>query len=90
MLGIQIIHDILFYFLAIVPFPSGRNVMMDMFKLYAKDHGGGAILGDSLMVIMSVFLASYLAGWNINQNLILLMVGLYLTPYVLYSKPPSS
>ena len=55
-LGIQIIHDILFYVLVIKKAPRNWNKMIDLFKDYAAEEKGGAILGDSIMVIIAVIL----------------------------------
>jgi uncharacterized protein YacL len=50
---IQIIFDFLFYiFFTIVP--KGSNDMLDFFKGYSKEAGTGALLGDSVLVIMAV------------------------------------
>lgn len=85
-LGIQIIHDILFYALVIKPFPRGKNRMMDVFKKYADDHGAGAIFGDSLMMISTVFLSAIFKNYSLNHNIIISIFSIYLLPYVLYTK----
>ena len=66
---IQIIHDILFYLL-FKNVPKGYNYMLDVFKSYAKEVGVGAILGDSLMMIIACLLSSYFATFSLNQNII--------------------
>jgi hypothetical protein len=65
---IQIIHDILFY-LFFNNIPKGYNYMLDFFKSYAKEVGVGAILGDSLMMILACLLSSYFATFSLNQNI---------------------
>ena len=57
-----------------------------MFKDYGDEHGAGAIVGDSLMMVMAGFLAMVLANLNKNINIIILLVLLYFTPYILYTK----
>ena len=81
---VQITHDILFYmfFSAI---PRGKSGIMDLFKNYASELGGFAIFGDSLIIIGTVLIASYLANQTLNTNIILLIVSLYILPYLLYS-----
>ena len=59
--------------------------MIDMFKEYGDEHGAGAIIGDSLMMVMAGFLAMLLGNLNKNTNIIILLVLLYLTPYILYT-----
>ena len=79
---IQIIHDILFYWF-FKTIPSGYNEMLDFFKEYAKEVGVGAILGDSFMMIIACLLSSHFATYNINTNIILLVVSVYILPYLI-------
>jgi hypothetical protein len=83
LLVVQIIHDIIFYKL-FTSIPRGKNVMLDLFKDYAKTAGITAILGDSLIVIFSALGASMLANMSFNSNLFILCFTLYLLPYFLY------
>jgi hypothetical protein len=80
---IQIIHDILFYLL-FKNIPKGYNYMLDFFKSYAKEVGVGAILGDSLMMILACLLSSYFATFSLNQNIITLIITSYFIPYMIY------
>jgi hypothetical protein len=84
-LGIQIIHDVLFYVL-FQAVPVGKNKMLDLFKDYAKEVKGGAILGDSIMIAIATLAASLLAGGSLNTNIIALVVLTYILPYVLHTK----
>jgi hypothetical protein len=79
---IQIIHDILFYWF-FESVPTGYNAMLDFFKAYAREVGAGAILGDSFMMIIACLLSSYFATYSLNGNIILLIVSLYLFPYMI-------
>ena len=79
---IQIIHDILFY-LFFRSVPRGYNAMLDFFKSYAEEVGGGAILGDSFMMIIACLLSSHFATYSLNTNIILLVVSVYLFPYMI-------
>jgi len=81
---VQIIHDILFYIL-FSNTPRGVNKMFDTFKDYANDVSYKAILSDSMMIIMSCLIASYLVNKNTNTNIIVLISSLYLLPYLLYN-----
>ena len=80
---IQIIHDILFYLL-FKSTPLGYNYMLDFFKLYAKEVGYKAILGDSFMMILACLLSSYFATASLNINIITLVVSAYFIPYMIY------
>jgi hypothetical protein len=80
---IQIIHDMLFYWF-FTSVPLGYNYMLDFFKLYAKEVGVSAILGDSFMMILACLLSSYLATFSVNINIITLVVSFYFLPYMIY------
>jgi hypothetical protein len=82
--AVQITHDILFYiFFSNVP--RGVNKMLDTFKDYANDVSYKAILADSGMMIMACLIGSYLANKNTNTNIIVLVLFVYLLPYLLYN-----
>ena len=57
--------------------------MLDFFKQYAGEVGAGAILGDSFMIIIACLLSSYFATYSVNGNIILLIVSIYLFPYLI-------
>ena len=84
MLILQITHDILFY-LMITSIKKGSNKMIDVFKDYADEMSYYAIIGDSIMIIASVILASYLANLDSNTIIIILIVFLYLLQFILYN-----
>ena len=81
---LQIIHDILFFILITI-IPRGKNKMIDTFKDYAKEASYFAIIGDSLMIISACLIWYYLLNMDINTNIIILIVSLYIMPYLLYS-----
>ncbi len=85
-LVIQIIHDFVFYFGIIKTLPRGANNMIDIFKDYAEEVSAGAVVGDSVMITMAVIFASKLAGYNNNTNIIILIILVYLMPYILNAK----
>jgi hypothetical protein len=84
MLAIQITHDILFYILISI-IPRGANKMIDVFQDYAREISYGAIIGDSLMIIAIGLIASYLANFEANINIIILVIFLYLLQFILYN-----
>ena len=83
-IGVQVTHDILFssLFFAI---PRGSSAILDVFKDYGKQVGGMIILYDSIIMIGTVLFASLFASQSLNTNIIVLLLGLYTIPYVLYS-----
>lgn len=83
---IQIIHDYSFYQFIIKQLPRGTNDMIDLFKDYANEVSGGAILGDSFMMFITVIFSSLFANLNLNNNIILGVVLLYILPYILHIK----
>jgi uncharacterized protein YacL len=78
--GIQIIHDFGFY-VFFKMFPSGKNQMIDLFQEYAKEVGINAVIFDSGMIGLASILASWLASFSTNTNIVLLIFVLYLFPY---------
>lgn len=81
---IQIIYYILFYiFISITP--RGKNQMIDIFKDYANETTYYAIIGDNIMIIAIGLIASYLANFNANTNIIILVIFMYLLQFFLYS-----
>lgn len=82
---IQIVFDFLFYmFFSIIP--KGSNNMLDFFKVYAKEAGTGALLGDSFLVIMAVVLSAFLNQASYDTNIVFLIMSVYLTPYFIYMR----
>jgi hypothetical protein len=82
--GLQIIHDILFY-LMITSIPLGSNRMIDVFKEYANEVSYYAIIGDSLMMIIASLIAYYFVNLSLNTNIIILIIVLYILPYLIYN-----
>jgi hypothetical protein len=58
--GLQVIHDVLFYLVVIQGVPAGQNAIIDLFKQYASQGSWKIILADSAMVVSAVFLMEYL------------------------------
>jgi hypothetical protein len=85
LLIVQIIHDFIFY-LFFKTIPVNRNKMLDLFKYYANEVSYKAILGDSFMILIAALFAYYFASFNLNNNIIIFIVLLYLLPYFLHSK----
>ena len=81
---VQVIHDILFYIL-FKNVPRGMNRMLDTFKDYANEVSYKAIISDSGMMVMAAIIASYLAGESLNKNIIVLVVSVYVLPYLLHN-----
>jgi hypothetical protein len=59
LLGVQVIHDVLFYLGVILPIHRGHNRMMDVFKDYSAG-GIKVIASDTAMIVASALLAMML------------------------------
>ena len=82
-IGVQITHDILFY-LIFSNLPRGFNKMLDLFKDYAKEASYQAVVGDSIIMVITVLFSSLINKYSMNLNIISLISQLYLTPYILF------
>jgi len=82
--AVQLLHDISFYFF-FTSVPRNVSAILDVFKDYAKEVGGLILLVDGLMMISTVLIAIYLKSLSLNSNIIILIVSMYILPYLLYS-----
>lgn len=83
--GIQLVFDLLFYVLFTV-IPKGSNHILDYFKLYAKEVGTGALVGDSALVIFGVVVSALLNTQKYDTNMVFLILSVYLAPFLIYMK----
>lgn len=80
--GIQMVHDVLFYLFVILPIPAGHNAMIDLFKKYASENSWKILPYDAFMIASTVLLASYLTGpWTPFVGLL----GVYALSYIVYT-----
>jgi hypothetical protein len=84
MVVVQVIHDILFYIM-ITQIPKGTNKIIDILKDYADEISYWAIIGDSAMMVSSALIASYLANFDANTNIIILAFYIYILQFILYT-----
>jgi len=82
---VQLIFDFLFY-LFFKNLPKGTNDMLDFFKEWAKYAKLDALWGDSSLVIFAVIVSAYLNTLSFDKNMFLLILSLYLTPYIIYMR----
>ena len=68
------IQKIVLYFLAIF----GLSLLFWQFHFKA-------VLSDSLMMILACLLSSYFVGLNLNTNIIILIISIYILPYAIYN-----
>jgi hypothetical protein len=60
--------------------------MLDMFKNWARYAKLDALWGDSILVLVGVVVSSFLNSMSFDFNMVTLIAGLYLTPYIIYMK----
>jgi len=84
--AIQLIHDMLFYLLVILPIPRGHNSIIDLFKDYASENGWGILVVDSLMIGSTVLIGDYLSNLSVPVVQLTGLSGLYALTYILYTK----
>jgi len=85
-LAVQLIHDVLLYLLVIVPTKKGNNIVIDIYKDYADENGNKILLADSGMVLLSCLIAMVLKNRDLSDSTLLLVLVIYLIPYLVYSK----
>lgn len=83
---VQLVHDLLFYYLAIRPIPRGHNGMMDIFKDYAFGGGSKILLGDATLMIGSLGVAWILRTKYPEYAIETLVVTVYTMIYLLYTR----
>ena len=82
--GVQIIHDILYYLLIVLQIPRGTNAVIDLMKDYSKEVSWGPIVADSMIMISTVGVYSSLKGLSTTHLSFISFVSLYAITYVVY------
>jgi hypothetical protein len=83
MLLLQIIHDIVYYFVIVLPLPKGQNKLIDFMKIYGAEGRLGPIIGDSILVLTMTLVACLFASRPPQFSIFMLLLGIYILPYVL-------
>lgn len=86
-LGLQIVHDLVFAALFNVV-PRGASFILDVFKDYGKEVRFAAVWSDSLMVLGTFFLAEGLCHLSSMAQGLVLASSLYVGLFALYIKQP--
>lgn len=85
---IQMVHDVLFAVLVVPAVPKGQNAIMDLMRKYTHiDFPQGILIVDAVYMILASLLAMLLVSVNPSFSWITLIITLYATMYVLYTKP---
>jgi len=80
---VQLVHDLLFGL--IVSNYKGKSPFLNVFKLYIKEVSYKILIFDALMIISTVLFQKWFSTINQQNNIILLIVLSYLTPYLVFS-----
>jgi hypothetical protein len=86
LVGIQIIHDLCYYFLFVQKIPRGANTLIDFMKDYGKEYKASAIIGDSLMFIFGALIAMFLKGYPPHISIAVIIISIYLMQYSLTTR----
>jgi hypothetical protein len=78
--GIQLTHDLLFG--AFIQQYHGTSPIFNVFKEYAKEHGGYILVADAALVLSTVILEQV---FSTQYNEILSVFFVYLVPYFVFS-----
>ncbi len=83
---VQLIHDLLFYYFSILPTPYSKNDLMDIYKDYSVENSYKILIADASMMIGSALIAMNLKNYDMHVSTSLLILSIYILPYLLYLK----
>lgn len=85
--GVQLVHDVLFYVGVIRGVPTGQNSIVDLFKRYASEGSWRILLGDAAMIAATAWGMEALdRGLSKDQVTWVGLLGFYSLLYLLYTK----
>jgi len=85
-IGVQLVHDILFYLIVILGVPKGQNSMIDLFKEYANENSWKILAADSAMIGSTVLIADALKAYSSKVVSFVGLLGAYALTYIIYTK----
>lgn len=86
LLGVQLIHDILFYFAVLKPMPEGHNEMIDVMFEYSKENGWKILLADAGMMLGAGGLAMLLKEQSAELQFGVGLFSIYSLAYILFTR----
>ena len=81
---VQVIHDVLYYFLIVLQIPRGTNAVIDLMKDYAQETSWGPIVADSAIMVSTVGVYTLLKGQSVERLAFITLASLYAITYVVY------
>lgn len=83
---VQVVHDLLFYLLVIIPLPLGHNAVIDLMKKYANQLGFGVIAYDAGMMAATVLMYEQMSSLSKDFMVLWLLSVIYALTYIIYTK----
>ena len=77
---------IVFYLFVIKKLDTGENSIIDLFKQYSQENSYNVLIADSLMVIASVLLYTFLKTVSDEKVVFTGLLGAYAMTYIIYTK----
>jgi hypothetical protein len=88
LIGVQILHNIIFYYGVIRVVPTGNNEMIDALKKYSAENGSRALAGHAAFLIFVGIAAMFLKERSLIFIVMTTVFTLYLLPYVITTFGP--
>jgi hypothetical protein len=87
--AIQMIHDLFFANVVVPAVPKGRNSIIDLMMEYTHiEFPQGILIVDAIYMILASLITMALSSVNSSISWITLLITLYTTMYILYTKSP--
>ena len=83
LIGVHLIHDLVFFYGVISQLPKGKNDMIDILRAVAADNKLYTIATHSVLLILTAFVAMIIQDVSDLSKLALFGVILYMIPFVL-------
>jgi uncharacterized membrane protein len=90
LVGVHLIHDLVFYFAIISQVPKGKNDMIDILRALTASNKTYALLTHSVFLILTALVAMIVEDMSDLAKIVVFGVLIYLIPYILaihYPKP---
>jgi len=88
LIGLEFIHDIIFYNGVLKSVPSGKNDIIDALKRYADENSSRAFAGHAAFLIFVGTIAMFLKESSLLFTFIIVNLALYLLPLLLTTLGP--
>ena len=83
LLGVHLVHDLVFYYGVLTQLPKGKNDMIDILRAIAGENKVYAVAMHSVFLVVTALIAMMLHDISDLSKLVLFGVILYIIPYTL-------